>query len=170
MLGKWRKLPMKSRRSPGTSGAARKRSRSTPLGITTLGTPTISASFGDMTTTRGKAAQGAGFEAAPAEGVPGGGERALAARDLGEEVEGDVVLHQDVAAVFGELGVFHLERFEAEGAALFADGLPHGGRAELVDLGRQQGAPARLAIARLFDQHDAGAEFQQRRRVPRGHR
>src|ERR1035438_2951129 len=35
-LGKWRKLPMKSSRSPGVSGAARKRARSTPLGITVL--------------------------------------------------------------------------------------------------------------------------------------
>src|ERR1035437_7842071 len=133
---------MKSRRSPGASGAARKRLRSTPLGITTLGTPTISASFSDITTTRGNCRrarvskrrhrqkahaaerarrrraharelpEGTAFEAAPAEDVPRGGKRALAARDLLEQVESDVMFHQDVAAVLravlGELRVLHL--------------------------------------------------------------
>ena len=56
--------------------------------------------------------QGTGFEAAPAKDVPRGGKRALAARDLREQVEGDVMLHQDVAAVLRavlrELRVLHL--------------------------------------------------------------
>ena len=51
--------------------------------------------------------------------------------------------------------------------ALLADGLAHGGRAKLVDLGRQQGAPARLAIARLLHQHDARAELEHRREFHR---
>ena len=161
---------MNSRCSPGASGAGRKRSRSTPLGITVLGTPTISASFSDITTTCGKRRKRASFEAAPAEGVPRGGERSLAARDLREQIEGDVVLHEDVAAVLRELGVLDLQRLEAEGATLFADGLPHGRRAELVDLRRQQGAPARFAVARLLYEHDAGAELAAPARVPPGHR
>jgi hypothetical protein len=40
------------------------------------------------------------------------------------------------------------------------DGLLHGGRAELVDLRRQQRGPARLAVAGLGDQHHARAEFE----------
>jgi hypothetical protein len=42
------------------------------------------------------------------------------------------VLHQDVAGVFGELGVFHLQALEAERAALAGDGVAHGRRAEFV--------------------------------------
>ena len=73
------------------------------------------------------------------------------------------MLHQDVAAVLGELCVLHLKHLKAEGAALFLDGLFHRGRAELVDLGRQQRAPTRLAIARLFHQHHPRTPLQNRR-------
>ena len=51
--------------------------------------------------------------------------------DLREQVERDVVLHQDVAAVLGELRVLDLQPLEAEGAPLLRDGLPHRRRAEL---------------------------------------
>ena len=111
---------MKSRRSPGVSGSARKRSRSTPFGITTLGTPTISASFSDITTTRGNRRRARVSKRRQRKASHAARESALAARDLREQVEGDVVLHQDVAAVFGKLRVLHLQRLEAEGAALLA--------------------------------------------------
>src|SRR5207248_6467731 len=48
------------------------------------------------------APDGGGFETAPAPRVPGSRERARAAGDLYEEVERDIVLHQDVAGVFGK--------------------------------------------------------------------
>ena len=75
------------------------------------------------------------------------------------------MLHQDVAAVFGELRIFGLQSFETEGAPLRFDGQPHGGRAELVDFGRQQARPARLPVARLLHQDDAGAELEHGREI-----
>ncbi len=92
------------------------------------------------------AADGAALEALPAEEIPPRGQRAVAARDLAEQIEGDVMLHQHVAAVIGKLGVLHLERPIAEDQALFGQRGTHGGRAELVHLGRQPGGPAGLAI------------------------
>ena len=97
--------------------------------MTVAGTPGPSnvASFGDITTTRRYRPDSPRFVAAPSEKIPPGRQGALAPRDLAEEVESDVVLHQDVAAVFGELGVFHLQQFEPECAALLGDRFVHGG-------------------------------------------
>ena len=82
-----------------------------------------------------------------------------AARHLREEIKGDVVLHQDVAAVLRELCILHLKHLKTEGTALFLNGLFHRGRAEFVDLGRQERAPTRLAITRLFHQHHPRTPF-----------
>ena len=104
----------------------------------------------------------AGFKTTPAVDVPPGCDGAFFPGDLVEQVEGDVVLHQNVAAVGGQLGVLHLQEFVAEIALLFGQGLDHGLGKELIDFGRRQGGPAGFAIAPLLHQDYAGAEFQNR--------
>ena len=59
----------------------------------TARSPTVAASFFDITTMLLYLRHGARLEAAPAEPIPPGGKGALAAEDLREEVVGNVVLN-----------------------------------------------------------------------------
>src|SRR5690348_6808057 len=79
-----------------------------------------------------EARDGAALEANPAVVVPPGGERALTAGDLAEQVEGDVVLDQKIAAVFRQLRVFHLQAFKAEDAPFLVERAPHSRRTVLA--------------------------------------
>ena len=121
----------------GLSGSGGSAPRSTPFSITAVATPrapSSSASFGDMTTTRGKRRTARVSKRRQRNDVPRGGECALAAGDLGEEVEGDVVFHQHVAAQYSASCVYSTcSSSKPKDAALLGDGLAHGGRAEFVD-------------------------------------
>src|SRR4051794_28630291 len=79
---------------------------------------------------------------------------------LFEQVEGDIVLHQDIATVIGQLGVLQLQPLEAEGAALLGNRATHCRRAKLEDLRREKRGPTRLAIARLLNQNHSRAKIQ----------
>jgi len=70
------------------------------------------------------------------------------------------VLGEDIPAVFGELGVFHLEPLVSERRAFFGEGAAHGGRAKLVDFGGEERGPAGLAVAGLIDNNDAGTVIE----------
>ena len=83
MLGKWRKLPMKSRRSPGDFGCGAEAIEVHAVGDYGGGHADHLRIFRGHDDHAGKPAEGAAFETAPAEGVPGGGERALAAARSG---------------------------------------------------------------------------------------
>ncbi len=80
--------------------------------------------------------------------------------DLPVEAEVDVVRHQHVAAIRRERGVFDLHRIDGVFAAHPRQRGGHGGRAILAHFRGRESGPARLAIARLVDQHDARAKVE----------
>jgi hypothetical protein len=74
---------------------------------------------------------------------------------LFEQVEGDVVLDEDSAAVGSHLGVLDLEKVEL----LFLDGAVESGRVELADLGWKEGRPAGFPVAGFGGDGEADTDF-----------
>ena len=101
---------MNSSRSPAPPPPAGNATDPLRFGSPRFARPTISASFSDIATTRANRRSAASQTAAtainPTPRSPSAPRRAICA----EQVEGDVVLHQNIAAVLGQLRVLHLQR------------------------------------------------------------
>src|SRR5579871_1570996 len=101
------------------------------------------------------------LEPPPAPPVPPRGEGFAPGSNLRVEIERDVVLHQNVSPVGRQIGIFHLRDIGLPGTPEFA----HSPRVVLTCLGRREGGPTRLPIARLGDEMNLRYQRQHRREV-----
>ena len=108
----------------------------------------------------------AALVATPAPPIPPRAHCFVALHHLRVEVEGDVVLHQNIAAVGRQIGIFGLQQIRVA-----ASQQPrHFGRPIFAHLGRRQRRPARLAIARLLHQQNTRRIREPARLRPRRRR